>query len=473
VWSARLRAAACYTSPVDEPIDSPPSTLSHAEWAMAIGATAALALLSSVPMPAPVRPFWSLFFLAEYPWTVRALVVLAPLALVAAARRGLATPLARAARALTARPLATPLLLWAASFGLFWLLRESRHWGDAAYTVDILEGSGDVGPLGRYFWKEPLDRLAAMLFATAGRRLGAGAETSVALLSALAGSLFVVVLWSCSARLARTRGGRLFAFSFTLCGGLSQLFFGHVENYTLVTLAMLLFFREGLAVAEGGGSLARAGLLAALALSTHPLAGFLIAPLVALPLLRPQGTRPRELLRFAAAMVPGTLYLLAFYAFCRWLGAPALELGGNRFGETQGVFLGIGEALDARHAWDVLQNYLLALPAGALVVLLQRAAERYRGARDRSALLLACGALSFLVFACFLRGTLRRRRDWDLFGTAALPAALLASRWFARRLDGGRSSVAFAVFLVLFSLAVCGAWVASNHLYVPLAASRP
>jgi hypothetical protein len=444
--------------------------LSRAEWAAAGAATALLALLVFVPMPRPSRPFWSLFYFAEFPWPVQLLLVLAPLAVVGTLGRRLVPALARGARALAGARRATPLLLWAGSLAVFWLLREHRHWGDAAYTVDILEGSGDVSALGRYFWKEPLDRLAAVLFTSLGRHAGLGAETSVALLSCVAGSLFVVVLWSCSTRLATSHAGRSFAFAFTLCGGLSQLFFGHVENYTLVTLAMLLFFREGLAAAEGGGSLVRAGFLAALALTTHPLAGFLVVPLLALPLVRPQGAGPRELARFALAMVPGTVYLLAFYAACRALGAPALEFGANRFGDTESVFLGLGEALAPKHLWDVLQNYLLTLPAGAAVVLLQRAGERRGGDRDRRAAFLASAALSFLVFALFLHGTLRRRRDWDLFGTAALPVSLLAARWFARRLDRGRAGRAFGLFLVLLSLAVCGAWVASNHLYVAPAA---
>ena len=75
----------------------------------------------------------------------------------------------------------------------------------------------------------------------------------------------------------------------------------------------------------------------------------------------------------------------------------------------------------------------------------------------------ALRTLSFLVFALFLHGTLRRRRDWDLFAPAAVPVSLLATRFLARRLDGGRASLGLGVFLVLFSLAVSGAWIASNY----------
>ena len=442
------------------------ATLSPFELRVAIAATTVLGLLVFIPMPRPIRPFWSLFFFGEYPWLVRLLLVLAPLALTLSLQRWLGVAVPRLADAMQAARRATPWLMWIASFALFWIFREQRHWGDAGYTVDILEGVGDVGPLGRYFWKEPLDRLAAVAFTALGRHIGLDAESSVALLSSLAGSVCVVVLWSLSARLGRTGPARLVSFALPLSAGASQLFFGHVENYTLVTLAMLLFFREGLAVTAGEGSFVRAGLLAALAVTTHPLAVFLIAPLVALPFLRPQPVTPRDIARFAAAMLPGILYFLVFYALCRILGAPPLEVGVNSFGGAGRVFMDPARVFGAKHLWDVMQNYLLTLPAGAVVVLLQRFREKPAEGRDRTALLLAIAALSFLILALFLHGTLRRRRDWDLFAPASLPVSLLAARLLARWLDGRRASLGLGVFLVLFSLAVCGPWIASNYRYV-------
>ena len=157
-----------------EPAAALPAGPSRTEWGVAIAATLALG-------PAGVRAD-----AAPGPALLVALLLRrVPVAGAAAGRgrtarpdrpaRAAGCPSALANAAYTRRQpgragAASPLLLWAASFALFWLLRESRHWGDAAYTIDILEGSGDVGPLGRYFWKEPLDRLAAMLFTAAGRR---------------------------------------------------------------------------------------------------------------------------------------------------------------------------------------------------------------------------------------------------------------------------------------------------------------
>src|SRR3990170_4869897 len=185
--------------------------------------------------------------------------------------------------------------------------------------------------------------------------------------------------------------------------GASQLFFGHVENYTLVTLLMMMFFREGLEALTTGGSWIPVWLWAAVAVTAHPLASFLIAPLLALPLLRESPPTPVTLRRFAFAALPGLAYLGLFYAFCRALGALPLEIGVNRFGEASPVFLGLSEALSARHLWDVAQNYLLTLPAGALVVLIQW--RRRRGGGDRGGAGprgLRGGGAALLLFSLFL-----------------------------------------------------------------------
>ena len=452
---------------------APPTARRDRSWLTVVGATLVLGVLVFVVAPHSPWPFWSLLFFRDYPWPLQLAFVLAPAVLTV----GLGRAVTVAARRIPARvpgTRATALLSMAlASLAVFWLLRERRHWGDAAYTIDILEGRADVGPLGRYFWKEPLDRLLSVLFTSAGRSLlGWGAEASVALMSALAGSAFVVALWLASARLGRTGPGRLFAFGLTLSMGASQLFFGHVENYTLVTLLMMMFFREGLEALTTGGSWIPVWLWAAVAVTAHPLASFLIAPLLALPLLRESPPTPVALRRFAFAALPGLAYLGLFYAFCRALGALPLEIGVNRFGEASPVFLGLSEALSARHLWDVAQNYLLTLPAGALVVLIQW--RRRRGEADRrdaASVFLGVAALSFLVFSLFMHGILRRRRDWDLFAPAALPVALLAARLLAGRLERGRSTPLLAFFLVLFSLAVSGPWIVSNWLDRPAASA--
>ena len=94
------------------------------------------------------------------------------------------------------------------------------------------------------------------------------------------------------------------------------------------------------------------------------------------------------------------------------------------------------------HIWEIGHRQIgtvVGFLAIAFVVLLQRLREKPPAGRDRTALLLGIAALSFLVFALFLHGTLRRRRDWDLFAPAAVPVSLLATRFLARRLDGGRA----------------------------------
>jgi len=74
-------------------------------------------------------------------------------------------------------------------------------------------------------------------------------------MNCLAGGIFVGALFAFASRLGRTLYDRFFIFAFTLSMGAVQLFFGHVENYSLVTLVMLLFMLAGVQYLKGVGPL--------------------------------------------------------------------------------------------------------------------------------------------------------------------------------------------------------------------------
>ncbi|HSJ85989.1 MAG TPA: hypothetical protein VK909_02190, partial [Anaerolineales bacterium] len=75
-----------------------------------------------------------------------------------------------------------------------------------------------------------------------------------------------------------------------------------MENYTLVTLMMLLFMFAGMQYLKGATHLSLAGLLAAVAVAAHPLTSFLLPALISLPFIR----IPREPWRnIFAAVLPG------------------------------------------------------------------------------------------------------------------------------------------------------------------------
>lgn len=353
-------------------------------------------------------------------------------------------------------------LLFGLLFTLFFvLLRERVLWGDARSTIRILEGRARVGPLGIYFWKEPADRLLAMLFhEIAARWFGRGAGWGIALMNSLAGAGAVLAILRVARALRLDRGGELFAACSLLTMGASQLFFGHVENYTLVYLGILVFCWLALESLHGRVALWAPLAVAAVSLTTHGLAVFLLPAVVYLWLRAPAATGARWL-----APLPGTLYLVVFYLFARWLGAGPLPIGVNSFADNETLLLSPAVALSAAHLSGVAQGMLRTGSLGTwlLVVFVLRPGAWTR--LDVAGRLLWVNAVSFVAFAVFLNGTLERSRDWDLFAAGALPLVLALSSSALREM-GGAGSPTFRLATTL-ALALSGSavvpWILSNR----------
>jgi len=422
--------------------------------------TSLLIGLIFLPSKNPPSGFWAFFFFDQYPWWVRLLWALGPALLTLCVARPLIKKLSGPASQLRGVRLFISLaLLCVLSFCLFWALRERRFWGDAEATIKILEGTAPDKPLGVFFWKEPLDRLLAVLFYETFHAVWDwGAADSTALMSCLAGSVFVALLYVLAREVGSNRFSQFFIFAFTVGMGASQLFFGHVENYTVATLCMLIFTLTGVRFLKDKGPLWGAGLSAAVAVSVHPLAAFLFPTLALLPILKEPGLRWKNIHSSLLAMIPGLVYLVAFHVLCRALGAPELVIGANRYGGAR-IFIPFAQVLRAEHLWDVFQGYLLTLPLGIFLFRL-----KLGWVRDRVALFLAVSALSFFVYALFFDARLKRLMDWDLFAPAALPATLWVAYSGAAAGQESNLRKVSAFYVVLFSFSFTIPWILSNHL---------
>jgi len=116
----------------------------------------------------PPLGFWAFFFYDDFPVCLRVFIVLAPALITWLIYHFLMKkPLSGSLVSKLSFRLPSwlfPVLLILFFFSLFWYLREARLWGDGGWTVRMLEGKHAIKPLGQYFWKEPLDRLAAIFF---------------------------------------------------------------------------------------------------------------------------------------------------------------------------------------------------------------------------------------------------------------------------------------------------------------------
>ena len=419
---------------------------------------------------APTEWLWGL-----YPYTY-----LAPwLQGLMAGLTGLATLWLGFGRVGTLKPLGFPLrtraqtLIALASWPLFWVGRTVHtRWGDAYILVKGI-AHPDVRLM--FNWQAPLDTyLHAQLFRL-GEQLWGWQDALPAywILSSIAGALAVWVLLKLAGEIGRTHLERWVIFGIMITLGTMQLFFGYPENYTLISLLMLVFFWLGWRVSQGKGSLWGPSIVLALAHGFHPSTLFLQP---ALGLLAWRAWRRGEALgRILAAWVlpplvvgGGVLALMTAggHGLDAFLGPEAPGGGDHRWWVPLIQPTGDWEyytMLSRGHFMDILNEQWLTQPFTLLTLALLLSSFRRGLPRDGFSgfMALAAGAYLFLIFTW--NPDYGGQRDWDLFSTAAWPATLLMAYWLTRALRSGALLRAGGI-IIANQLLYTAIWVYSNTL---------
>ncbi len=401
---------------------------------------------------------WAMRTIADLPWPVRLLLIALPLlALVPPLAHGASSAIQWGTTRLTQAPRPVKGALLAASGIFLWLLRERTLWGDALYTLALLEGRWRTTWRGEYFWKEPLDRLLAVAtYQISHAIIGWDAWRAIALLSCLAGIAYIWIAWRLSGDLAGDATRRGLAFGMLLSPGAIQLLFGHVENYTLVTVAALGYVWLALRAIRGRTHPALASGILGLAIAFHPQAIFLIPSLAVLAW---EGTDWQASLRRALWLAVGlAIPLLALLALARAVGAPPLQIGVNRYADDQQLWLSVGQMLSLGHLADVANNLYLVAPATSALILLLVAGWRPHKRED---LLLATATLGVLAYSLAFANKLPRPDDWDLFAIAAVPVTV----WVAQMAATAPLPIARRAGPALLAASLCFTvpWVWMNH----------
>ena len=155
------------------------------------------------------------------------------------------------------------------AMGVFWLGRI-RHlaWGDAAILVVGLSAPEPV----IYNWQAPFtvflhQRLWTYFFQP---QFGWQVQQVYALVSVLCGGAFVWVLLQIAHQFGQTFLQKSLILGMVLTCGSMQLFFGYVENYTLISLGLIIFLWLGLRFLQGECALWQVSLALALTNAFHP-----------------------------------------------------------------------------------------------------------------------------------------------------------------------------------------------------------
>ena len=360
------------------------------------------------------------------------------------------------------------------SLPLFWLGRTVHtRWGDAYILV-----KGIAHPEVRltYNWQAPLDTYVHAQLFHLGERLWGWTDALPAywIISSLAGALAVWTLLRLAQEMGRNDVERWLLFGIPATLGAMQLFFGYPENYTIISLLILVFFWLAWRFVQGRGSLWGPGIVLALAHGFHP-STLVLQPalwLLALWAWRRREANPwlllTQLLLPPLFVVAGVLALMTAggHGLAAFLGPEAPGGGDHRWWTPLAAATGEWEyytMFSRGHFMDILNEQLLTQPFTLVTLALLAAFSFRKLPRDiySGFLLLAAGAYLFLIFTW--NPDYGGQRDWDLFATAAWAMTLLMAYWLTRALSPAallRSGLIIIVNQTLFT----AAWVYSNTL---------
>jgi hypothetical protein len=367
---------------------------------------------------------------------------------------------------------AAAYLIPLAGLPLFYLGRiVHTRWGDAYI---LTKGIPHPDHRLTYTWKAPLDvYLHARLWALGNRLWGwADAMPAYWLTSCLAGVFFLFILLHLADLMGRDGLEKVLVFGFVASLGLMQFFFGYVENYVLMTVAILLYFYLALRSLRGETGLVWPATALALAHALHP------SSLILLPSLLYLAWQRRS---------PAFLRILLAIA------VPYVLIGGSTIALMTAGGHGLGKLLttdspgggDARwlvplwraetrwehytmfswaHLLDFLNEQMLVAPTvlPSLVLVALLAWRQVRAAMNAEGRFWLLASAFYLIFTWVWNPDYGGRRDWDLFAPAYLPTTLLLAHLLPRAMPDRYELARASAALIVVSLLHTVAWIYSN-----------
>ena len=426
-----------------------------------VGGLGAVLLLTAGGWVFGLRSLWAFSFLIYVPLPLRLLlggIIL--LSSFLAPTRDVRTPPGRFASAFSHTAIIFPLLAGL----LFWLGREQSYHGDALLKLHLL--ATQTLRTDPYVWKEPLDSLSAYTLTALVQRWQWSPATAVALLSVGAGMVYVAAIIALIRFVASTWRQQSSYGLALLALGSSQLWFGHIENYSLVTAATFGMLALAAGYTKGEVRLGWVGWAAGLALSFHPQALFAMPALL---LLLERGAWWRQLLVLGGS----ALIMPVLTALALWVAGAPLPLFTQGYAGDPQLFWTLQQAIAPTQLLDVLNNLWLVAPLFPLwlivgVVGLSQPAIR----RDRLFRYLGGVTFGLLVYQGAFQNDLPRWRDWDLFAIVGPGVTLwgIYSWWALVNLAESHTTRAKQPVwtstlppALAFASALTIAWVGVNH----------
>jgi len=302
----------------------------------------------------------------------------------------------------------------------FWLLRaETPLLGDGYLRAGELK----FGVL--LYITEPLDfHLHLLVY----RLCGLDGQTTYAILSCLAGGLYVFLALVLSHTLGKDTKERLLVFLILATTGATQLFFGYVESYSCMYVGVVAYIFFGIRHLQGKSGFIWACLSLLLAVSFHLSALFVLPSLLFLALAGPSESAGRKgTSRRFTNLVTSVCLTFIIAGGIQLLRTRAHEespfaLFIHPFGGVERFYSFFSPA----HFLDFINHQLLISPVGPVLwIVLPALFWRKIDFRDNVIRFLIWITACSYGFALLVDPKLGYARDWDLFALCGLGPILL------------------------------------------------
>jgi hypothetical protein len=346
------------------------------------------------------------------------------------------------------------ILAAAMATAVFFLLRSNYINSDAFFFAEKF--ASDVPAKGAHVVHDEMWELYlhSRFWLYTNHYWGWSVSLSYQVASCFAGSAFIfLLLYYCRWRLCERA---LPLFLLLVSGGVMQLFFGDIENYTLTTVVILAYYFAALLFLQGKVPLALPAALLSVALTFHLLAGFLIPSLVYLGWIALRGKR------FLDAAISVFIFI-GIVGWTLWFfnnhNLPIRDLYYRSFAFGYG-----GQAKTiVRLSWGELISRLnllaLLFPANSLLIILMLF-RRIRLNPINIHLIIASGFMLLLFFGW--RSGIGIYDDWNLFANCAFVLSILVY-YNLLQADFKYKGELLIAFFALSALPTY-TWIISNHL---------
>lgn len=306
-------------------------------------------------------------------------------------------------------------------------------------------------------YDEPLELyIHSIAYRYLNRFFNFNVEKSYALLSCIAGVIYLIIILKISLSLFNNPHSRISLYLICISGGFIQLFFGYVENYTLTYLLLTVYILLSIYTLKGKVSIYLPTLSLSIAFCFHILSGWLIPSLFMIWLLNKERSFIKTFLLIILFFTPIGLTFL----YCFHLGYDFSFLAQTHFSKLKFIPL-IDSSFeyyqysifDLRHITDILNEIILtSLPAFLLLPFVIFSKEKINK-KDPYFLFFLIISIFLFIFSTTWNPDLGAYYDWDLFSFISLGYIMLWGYLFIKLYEKNLEKLKY-ITLIIFTISI-------------------